>query len=291
MFDAIQIQKLSEAMTGTWLLVNNQPLSEVAFDIFVDDVSGLPFNAVMTAIKNARRAAKGRISVTDIMAQIERLDGRPSADEAFGIAIQTMDEKMTFVWNDEISEAWSVAAALMDAIDRFSAGRAFKEKYDRIVSDNRAAGIPVRWTATLGYDSGSRQLVLQQAIDDGRLSVEYAKGLFPALEYKPGTLAVIEQKAQLKLETKQVPITDRISELRAAASLHNMRKPALAATPSRDDGARNKRDSLAIFEAAEQAGVFASQHDKNAWAKRAADGESMKALQVMILEKQQAART
>ncbi|WP_230684400.1 hypothetical protein, partial [Streptococcus pneumoniae] len=78
----------SEAINGTWVLFNNQALSDFALDVFLEDVDGYSFVDVMTAIRNARKQAKGRISIGDIMQQMNNMDGRPSAEEAWALAVK-----------------------------------------------------------------------------------------------------------------------------------------------------------------------------------------------------------
>ena len=53
MFNDQELVKISEAINGTWLLVNNQALKRNRFRYFLDDVEDYPFVAVMTAIRNA----------------------------------------------------------------------------------------------------------------------------------------------------------------------------------------------------------------------------------------------
>ena len=88
MFNDQELVKISEAINGTWLLVNNQALSDFALDVFLEDVDGYSFVDVMTAIRNARKQAKGRISIGDIMQHLDNLDGRPNSDEAWATASQ-----------------------------------------------------------------------------------------------------------------------------------------------------------------------------------------------------------
>ena len=38
MFNDQELLKISEAINGTWLLVNNQALSDFALDVFLEDI-------------------------------------------------------------------------------------------------------------------------------------------------------------------------------------------------------------------------------------------------------------
>ncbi len=295
MFNSQELVKISEAINGTWLLVNNQALSEIALDIFLDDVDGYSFVSVMTAIRNARKQAKGRISIGDIMQHLDNLDGRPSSEEAWATASQSLDEYTTIVWTTETAEAFGVASPLLDIGDKFNAAKAFKEKYDSLVSDNRLNQKPIAWMANVGTDNGSRQHVIQQAIAEGKFSKEQATHLLP--DHKPvkngdyaaiksTVAAMIENKGVIgeplarteELKTSAQILSDRIAALKKAAQIEE--KPLL-------DGAKSKRDTMAVFEDAENLGVFTSDRERKAWCAKAANGENMKELQIMILAKRQ----
>ena len=297
MFNDQELVKISEAINGTWLLVNNQALSEIALDIFLDDVDGYSFVAVMTAIRNARKQAKGRISIGDIMQHLDNLDGRPSWEEAWATASQSLDEYTTVVWTAETAEAFGVASPLLDIGDKFNAAKAFKEKYDSLVSDNRLNQKPVAWIANIGTDSGSRQQVIQQAIAEGKFSKEQALHLLP--NHKPvakGTYEAIKTTVSLMIENKGANVghheLDKVAAIKRAGELQQARiaelkKAAQINESSRNDGTKSKRDSLAIFEDAERLGVFTSDSERKAWCAKAANGDSMKDLQVMMLAKRQ----
>ena len=103
MFNNQQIIKISNSISGTWLLINNQPLPESALDIFLEDVEQFPFDVVMLAIKNARKKAKGKLTLNDVTNCILEQDGRPSVDEAWAIACMALDDNAVFFWTDEMA--------------------------------------------------------------------------------------------------------------------------------------------------------------------------------------------
>jgi hypothetical protein len=63
-----------------------------------------------------------------------------------------------------------------------AARMAFKEAYLREVTKARDAAKPVKWWATIGEDKTSRRAVLEAAVRDGRLPLEYARQHVPELE-------------------------------------------------------------------------------------------------------------
>jgi hypothetical protein len=68
---------------------------------------------------------------------------------------------------------------------------AFKETYQRLVSEARAAGKPVRWSVSLGHDVQGRAVALMSAVDKARLTHSEAVALLP-------NFGVSKSQAELK---------------------------------------------------------------------------------------------
>jgi len=131
---------------------------EVAGSYGIENLKG----ALMAHLRDPER---GRFVPTpaDLIEKIQKAlekDGRPTADEAFAIAVQMDDEHITVVTNDEISQAWAVAREIMP--DRTGARMAFRSAYERLVSESRGANKPVKWFASLGHDKQGREVALPQ---------------------------------------------------------------------------------------------------------------------------------
>lgn len=150
-------------------------------------------------IKNLRGAIyahlsdpdRGRFVPTpaDLKAQIDlamQNDGRPTADEAWSIAIKLDDERATVVSNNEIAQAWGIACEIMP--DRVGARMAFRSAYERLVSESRAQGCPVSWFASIGFDIQGREGPLMEAVRKGLLIESNVRALLP------GTVEKIEFK-------------------------------------------------------------------------------------------------
>lgn len=142
-------------------------------------------------IKNLRGAVyahlsdpeRGRFVPTpaDLKAQIDlalQKDGRPTADEAWSIAVQLEDERATVVSNDEIAQAWAVAREVMP--DRVGARMAFRSAYERFVGESRAANKPVKWFPSLGMDVQGREGPLLEAVRKGLLIENHVRPLLPS---------------------------------------------------------------------------------------------------------------
>lgn len=297
MFNNQELVKISEAINGTWLLVNNHVLTEFALDVFLEDTECYSFVDVMTAIRNARKQAKGRISIGDIMQHLETLDGRPSAEEAWALAVKSLDENLTIALTQETQEAWSSGASeLLDIGDKFNASRAYIEKYNQLVTAARDKNVPISWFVSLGDDKDQRDNVVRQAYKENKITKEHAETLLPYHKSDEGIYKALQNSIALMIENKGSnaghAMLERSEELKTAAQIHQnriamLRKALQTEDNPRYDGAKSKRDTLAIFDDAERLGVFKSDSERKAWCKKAGNGESMRDLQLLMLEKRQ----
>lgn len=188
---------------------------EVAGSYGIENLKG----ALMAHLRDPER---GRFVPTpaDLIEKIQKAlekDGRPTADEAFAIAVQMDDEHATVVTNDEISQAWAVAREIMP--DRTGARMAFRSAYERLVSQSRSANKPVKWFASLGHDKQGREGPLMQAAQLGRLSMNQVQQLLPAPEQIAPAVALLvnEMAERSKPEVAQAALLALKSKLKGAA--------------------------------------------------------------------------
>lgn len=107
------------------------------------------------------------------------MDGRPSGDEAWAIALLSQDEADTVVWTQEIAEAFSICSTVLRGGDEVGARMAFKDAYNRMVSEARIAGRPARWSASLGWDMAKREIAVTKAANAGLLPAPSVRALLP----------------------------------------------------------------------------------------------------------------
>ena len=105
------------------------------------------------------------------------MDGRPTADEAWAIALASNDESETVVWTSEIAEAFSACRSILQARDKIGARVAFKDTYTRLVTEARTLNKPVKWDVSLGHDQTKRLMALERAKDAGLISAATAQAL------------------------------------------------------------------------------------------------------------------
>lgn len=131
----------------------------------------------------------------------EGTDGRPDADEAWAISFRANDESETIVWTEECSQAFHRASVIEDETGR---RMAFKSTYTRIVATARERGDAVRWVKSLGHDVQRRDVVLAQAVRDGRLTLNDVRVVAPhVLEDLREEQAIAEvQKLTSKLTSR-----------------------------------------------------------------------------------------
>lgn len=134
----------------------------------------------------------------DILEIMDRIkpDGRPGADEAWAMIPQ--DESASVVWTQEMAEALGIAQPLLNEGDKIAARMAFKGAYQRIVEQNKLAGVAPVWAPSLGHDPHGREAALTRAVELGRLSQSHVAGLLPQRD-NIGISAALIGNAPLRL--------------------------------------------------------------------------------------------
>lgn len=136
--------------------------------------------AVMSALSECQREAKGRLTLAAVLEKLENCDGRPGAEEAWGmIAHALTDESETIIWTNEMCSASHSASELLRLGDKVGARMAFREAYENLVRQQRLAKAPVCWTVSPGSDQQRRTDTLMLAVKDGKLSSEQVAPMLP----------------------------------------------------------------------------------------------------------------
>lgn len=209
--DVIPFTALLRSMFGLLSHGKHQPEGE-HLAMWFRVLSPYSLDEVRSAMDaHMRKPATGRTLPipADVIAQIEArggADGRPGAEEAWSIAVACRDEAVTVVWTPEIAEAWGVALPVLRLGDEVGARMAFRQAYERLVSEVRAARRPVSWQATLGHDPEQRARAIKAAADLGRVdadAMEVASLPAPraavALAWSGGAVSVTGEEARQKL--------------------------------------------------------------------------------------------
>ena len=169
------IGEFSKLLLDVATLLGRPEPSAGQIALFFRAMSHHSIQAVRNSLDDHLRDPKhGRYFPTpaDLIGKIEGRaadDGRPGAEEAWSIAIKAADEYETVVWTAEITEAWGAAKNVWDTGDRVGARMAFKEAYERCVTQARKQGEMVRWSCSMGFDKEKRAIAMAKAADQGRL--------------------------------------------------------------------------------------------------------------------------
>lgn len=114
----------------------------------------------------------------DVIRQIQGVvatDGRPGKDQAWSIALQSLDESDTVLITPEILAALDVAKPLLELRDKVAARMAFVEVYEKLVVKARREGQPLGVIVSLGDDKARRQVAIEDGLRTGLLTQEQAK--------------------------------------------------------------------------------------------------------------------
>ena len=107
----------------------------------------------------------------DIIEILNKYDGRPDADEAWSIAMESFDEYKTVILNDEIASSLEHARGIYNDGDKTGARMAFKASYEKAIASARRNGDHVKWWPSFGYDLGARIGPVEDAIRIGILDI------------------------------------------------------------------------------------------------------------------------
>lgn len=172
--DVVKALAVAAELTGT-------ELSATALRVMASDLASFQEQSVFHALDRCRKELSGRLTLNAILDRLNDVDGRPSADEAWAMSLEAIDEAKTVVWTQEAQQAFALARPVLDLGDKVGARMAFRDAYDRIVRDNREAGITASWNASLGWDKDLRVVALKKAESAGLLPAPQVAALLPHL--------------------------------------------------------------------------------------------------------------
>lgn len=163
-------KRFDDCLSGAWSAITNgketpAPTTKDFFWRSFSKISIEDFEAAMFAHTQNPKRGQFVPKPADIVAALEEMrrhDGRPSADEAWAIALQALDEQNTVVWTRETAAAWWLCMPVTQR-DRVGGRKAFIASYERSVEQARVANEPVVWETTVGTNAEMRTLAIEQA--------------------------------------------------------------------------------------------------------------------------------
>jgi hypothetical protein len=154
---------------GATMELSGQQIRPAALALLASDLSHIDKPLLRMALARIRAEHKGRSSPapccsTWTMPWAGCCRRKPT------LALSSSDDSATIVWTNEIADAWTVAAPLLRAGDKFGARQAFVEAYGRITGEARALRQHPVVQVSLGHDPRAHPR-LQEAMTAGRCRV------------------------------------------------------------------------------------------------------------------------
>lgn len=154
---------------GATMELSGQQIRPAALALLASDLSHIDKSLLRMALARIRAEHKGPILTGTVLQYVDHAMGRLLPAEAYALALSSSDDSATIVWTNEIADAWTVAAPLLRAGDKFGARQAFVEAYGRITGEARARRQHPVVQVSLGHDPEGRTRALQEAMTAGRL--------------------------------------------------------------------------------------------------------------------------
>ena len=168
-------KKLIEAIAVAQEVTGTPLGSDAAIEAMVMDLQAYPQGQVLAAIRRCMREVKGKLTLADIISRID--DGRPPREVAWSMVPK--NEAASVCWTTEMRDAYAVCYRLVESGEMVQARMAFLQAYDAQVQLARDSRHPVEWVFSLGTDKDARELVILDAAEKGRVSIEGAQRLLP----------------------------------------------------------------------------------------------------------------
>jgi hypothetical protein len=157
-----------------------EPLTEQRQEIYCAGLGDLDQDQLRIVFRRARYELKWFPKLAELRELAGALpgalnDGRPGPEEAW--ARMPKGKRMeddSVVWSEEERIAYGACRSLLLDGDQIGARMAFKERYEKELTEARSHGRPVEWTMSVGYDMEHRLATLATAVQEKRMTLESA---------------------------------------------------------------------------------------------------------------------
>ncbi|MCG7598847.1 hypothetical protein MHM84_03550 [Halomonas sp. McH1-25] len=151
-----------------------------AANLMVRDLREYSRQEVEKALARCRSELTGRLTLAAILDRIPGANAFLSPNEAWALALSSLDENETVVWTKETAEAMGVAQPILDVGDKVGARMAFIAAYERKVEEAKTEQRKPEWQVSLGYSPERRQEAISEAVKKGLLPAPKVEHLLPA---------------------------------------------------------------------------------------------------------------
>lgn len=180
------------------------PMNELKLNLFTSQLANCEPKQLLDAMLFFR-SQPGRRQMpmpADLIDRISQCDGgHPGVEEAW--AMIPKNETDSCVWTDEIANIFAIVNPLLQE-DPIAARMTFKEMYSSSLAQARVQNRPATWTASLGFDKTSRTAALHDAVQKKRITLDYAKQVFPELESQPGPKQLLDTNSKRLIDPKSL---------------------------------------------------------------------------------------
>lgn len=198
--------EFKELLTAAFDILGKTPAAKVisptALALWFQSLAEFPLPAVRAGLAAQIKRGTYTPVPADVVGFIEstlQRDNRPGGEEAWALALSTLDDVNTVVWTQEAAEAFGKARPVLESSGPISARKTFLEIYERLVVSNRQKRVSVCWFVSPGSDVETYRLAVENGRTAGLLP---QPGPAPALaapeNEKVPTLSPREQLAKVR---------------------------------------------------------------------------------------------
>lgn len=229
----------------------------------------------------------------DVISFIDKsIDCWVSPDEAWAVATKSYVkpgelEVNTVVTCNEIEQAFEHVRHLLDGGDTYSASRAFKDVYTRIVDVARQKHAKPQWRISLGSDMSQRDVVLGKAVNEGRIALADGRAACPLLACpdEGRDLYLVSEEDKAAVSSRVAGVLAMLQKPRAPKAVADMAQD-IAAT--RDAAVEQARKAAEYVEAQQRMKDEAEAYRMIASMAHLSDGE-LAAMVRLVAEHQEVA--
>lgn len=209
--------------------VLGQEMRPSAGMLIAEDLSAYPFDEIRRALSRCRAELHGKLTLASIVERIPSANSHLSGNEAWALALRSIDEQETVVWTPEIARAFAAAKPVLNGSDKVGARMAFLAAYERELATAKAEARQPEWMVSLGHDPQRRQIVLNDAVKAGKLPAPKVEHLLPPPD-KPLTESGKRQRKQVVSKLRDLinqPVSRKAEERREAREREEARRHEL----------------------------------------------------------------
>ena len=206
-------------------------LRPAAAVLMADDLASYPFDEIRRALSRCRAELHGKLTLAAIIDRLPSANAHLLPNEAWALALRSLDEQETVVWTPEIARALGVAKPVLSGGDQIGGRMAFLTAYERELEAAKAEGRQPQWQVSLGHDQQRREIVLNEAVSAGKLPAPKVAHLLPPPE-KPLTQEGQRQRKRMVSQLREIinkPADAHAQAPRAAREQEEARRRELLA--------------------------------------------------------------